>query len=101
MKFNNKLIKLTVIAVLLSVSAESQEIAQGLDQASDQLTGVFQSVKTFLFLLAAIVGIYGAFNVYSKYQSQDQDAAKAAAKFGFGFIFIMAAAFTIEAIFIT
>lgn len=85
---------------VISSYAQDMGLNQGIDQASTQLQSVFQSVKTFLFILAAIVALYGGFNVYSKYQSQDQDAAKAAAKFGFGFVFLMAAAFIVEAVFI-
>lgn len=91
---------LTVLILLTISFSYSQDLAGGIEEATDELQTVFTSIKAFLFVLAAIVGVYGGFNVYSKYQSQDQDAAKAAAKYGFGFIFLMASAFIVEAVFI-
>jgi len=99
-KSKTTLATLFLFCVSVTMYSQNMDLSGGLDDATDQLTDIFSSVKTFLFVLAAIVGVYGAFNVYSKYQSQDQDAAKSAAKFGFGFIFLMAAGFIIDAVFI-
>lgn len=94
------LIITTVFAQTGSGTNTSDAFNNGLDQATGNLKNTFKSLKTFLWVLAAIVAIYGGFNVYSKYQAQDQDAAKAAAKFGFAFVFITAAGFIVEAVFI-
>lgn len=91
---------LSLIILTCATTIYAQDLASGIDEATDELSSIFESVKNFLYILAAIVGVYGAFNVYSKYQSQDQDAAKSAAKYGFGFIFLMAAGFIIDAVFV-
>lgn len=105
MKLKKKLTVWAVFLITTVISAQQNQnqninLASGIGSAADELQGIFTALKTFLFILAAIVALYGAFNVYSKYQAQDQDAAKSAAKFGFAFVFIMAAAFIIEAVFI-
>lgn len=91
---------LTLSLLLTSYLLFSQDLASGIDEATSELEDIFESIRTFIFVLAAIVATYGAFNVYSKYQSQDQDAAKSAAKFGFGFVFLLTAGFIISAVFI-
>jgi len=100
MKVNKNKVLVLGFCLLSGYAIAQNGLSQGIDEATEQLNEVFDSVKTFLFVLAAIVALYGGFNVYSKYQAQDQDSAKSAAKFGFAFIFIMASAFVVEAVFI-
>lgn len=98
--FKRKQVMLILVLLSTAVASAQMDLSGGLDDATDELVDIFSSIKTFLYVLAAIVGVYGAFNVYSKYQSQDQDAAKAAAKYGFGFVFLMTAGLIIDAVFI-
>lgn len=91
---------LVVLALLCTITISAQDLGGAIEDAADEVSGIFVNLKRFLWALAALVALYGVFNVYSKYQSQDQDAPKAAARFGFGFIFLIASGFIVEAVFI-
>ncbi|WP_459641394.1 DUF4134 family protein [Flavobacterium sp. CGRL2] len=53
----------------------------------------------FLYVIAAIIGVFGAIRVYSKHQNGDQDTNKAMGQWGFAFVFLIAAGFIIKATF--
>jgi F0F1-type ATP synthase membrane subunit c/vacuolar-type H+-ATPase subunit K len=50
----------------------------GITNATRDLTGLFEPVTLLVYVIAAIMGLYGGFKVYSKMQSGDQDAQKSA-----------------------
>ena len=51
---------------------------QGITDATRDLTTLFEPVTLLVYVIAAIVGVYNGFKVYSKMQSGDQDAQKSA-----------------------
>lgn len=79
--------------------AQSGGLANGLSAATGELKGVIAPITTFLYVIAAIVGIYGSIRVYSKHQNGDQDTNKAMGQWGFAFVFLIAAGFIIKATF--
>lgn len=78
---------------------KSGGLASGLSTATAELKGVIAPITTFLYVIAAIVGIYGSIRVYSKHQNGDQDTNKAMGQWGFAFVFLIAAGFIIKATF--
>lgn len=77
----------------------SGNLAGGLSNAASGLTQLVAPIRTFLYVLAGIIGIYGAIRVYSKHQNGDQDTNKAMGQFGFAFIFLIAAGLILSAMF--
>lgn len=84
---------------LASTFSYAGGLADGLNSATGELKGVIQPITTFLYVIAAIVGIYGSIRVYSKHQNGDQDTNKAMGQWGFAFVFLIAAGFIIKATF--
>jgi hypothetical protein len=77
----------------------SGNLASGLSSAASGLTQLVAPIRTFLYVLAGIIGIYGAIRVYSKHQNGDQDTNKAMGQFGFAFVFLIAAGLVLSAMF--
>lgn len=100
--FNKKSLVLFIGLVLLNaqISSAQMDLDQGLQDAADELESVIVPLRAFLYIIAAIVGIFGGIKVYTKFQNQDQDTTKAAGTYGFAFIFLMAAGYLIDAIFL-
>ncbi|MDR1898280.1 MAG: DUF4134 domain-containing protein [Prevotellaceae bacterium] len=71
-----------------------------LTTVTSDISGLFELVSKFMFAIAAICALVGAFIVYSKWNSGDQQSTKlAAAWFGSG-LFLLAAGIFIKAIFL-
>jgi uncharacterized membrane protein len=78
---------------------KSGGLANGLSAATSELQGIVEPITTFLYIIAAIIGIFGAIKVYSKHQNGDQDTHKAMGQWGFAFVFLIAANLIIKATF--
>ena len=98
------------LAVLMLTS--SLALAQGVDQTKGIGAGVqvltqttkdlqdyFRPMTTVMYVIAAIVGIFGTFRIYSKMQSGDQDVQKSAVNWGGSVLFLLAFAAILEAVF--
>lgn len=95
------LITLSFLFIASSSFAQvsSGNLASGLSSAASGLTQLVAPIRTFLYVLAGIIGIYGAIRVYSKHQNGDQDTNKAMGQFGFAFVFLIAAGLVLSAMF--
>ena len=95
------LITLSFLFIASSSFAQvsSGNLATGLSSAASGLTQLVAPIRTFLYVLAGIIGIYGAIRVYSKHQNGDQDTNKAMGQFGFAFVFLIAAGLVLSAMF--
>ncbi|MCY7358450.1 MAG: DUF4134 domain-containing protein [Rudanella sp.] len=72
---------------------------QVLTQTTKQLQDYFRPMTTVMYVIAAIVGIFGAFRIYSKMQAGDQDVQKSAVNWGGSVLFLLAFAAILEAVF--
>lgn len=90
---------LLLIAASSFAGTNAGDLASGLSSAASGLTQLVAPIRTFLYVLAGIIGIYGAIRVYSKHQNGDQDTNKAMGQFGFAFIFLIAAGLVLSAMF--
>jgi len=75
-------------------------LGQGLDNATRSLTSNISKIRNLLYAISAIIALFGAVKVYSKFQNQDQDTSKAAAVYGFAFVFFFTAGYIVDAVFI-
>ncbi|MPR37398.1 DUF4134 family protein [Salmonirosea aquatica] len=98
---------LTVPAILLSfgvVLAQNPGIqagAQAIQQASADLQAYFEPVTTLIYIIAALVGLFGGFRIYSKWQNGDQDVQKSAIGWVGAVLFLLSIAAILQAVFFT
>ena len=84
-----------------AVAAFSQgNIKKGLDQATSEVKGFFETTVNLLYAVCAIMAVVGIFNVYNKWTSGDPDVVKSAAGWIGGLVFIGVAIVIIRAVFI-
>jgi len=76
------------------------KVNKGLEKATEEVKGVFETAVNLLYAVCAIMAIIGAFHVYSKWSSGDPDVTKAAAGWIGGLIFVGVAITIIRAVFI-
>ncbi|WP_461096017.1 DUF4134 domain-containing protein [Spirosoma luteolum] len=72
---------------------------QVLTQTTRDLQEYFRPMTTVMYVIAAIVGIFGAFRIYSKMQAGDQDVQKSAVNWGGSVLFLLAFAAILQAVF--
>lgn len=72
---------------------------QVLTQTTRDLQDYFRPMTTVMYVIAAIVGIFGAFRIYSKMQAGDQDVQKSAVNWGGSVLFLLAFAAILQAVF--
>lgn len=100
-----KLKNILLIANFLMVSAIAQaqtkgSITGGLEKATAEVNGIFNTACNLLYAVCAIMAIIGAFHVYSKWTSGDPDVTKAAAGWIGGLVFVGVATTIIKYVFI-
>jgi hypothetical protein len=72
----------------------------GINNATRDLTSIFDPATLLIYVIAAIVGLYGGFKVFSKWQAGDQDTQKAAMGWLGGCIFLVSIAAILRAFFL-
>ncbi|MBE7649035.1 DUF4134 family protein [Tenacibaculum finnmarkense] len=77
----------------------------GFSQFKNAIESVITETETwidplikFLYVMVAIVGVYGIFKIFGKIQTGDQDTGKAIAQWVGGFIFLIAGIFFLKAL---
>lgn len=86
---------------MVMMAAGDSKINKGLEKATDEVKGIFNTACDLLCAVCAIMAIIGAFHVYSKWTSGDPDTTKAAAGWGGGLVFVGVAIAVIKAVFIS
>lgn len=71
----------------------------GITQATNEVASYFTPVSNLMYVIGAIVGLFGAIRVYSKFSSGDQDTPKVAASWFGACIFLIVAATILNAFF--
>lgn len=85
---------------MVIMAAGDSKINQGLEEATKEVKGVFNTACDLLYAVCAIMAIIGSFHVYSKWTSGDPDVTKAVAGWAGGLIFVAVAIGVIKAVFI-
>ncbi|TDE09849.1 DUF4134 domain-containing protein [Dyadobacter psychrotolerans] len=88
-------------SVLAQGNKGIQAGAAAISQATADLQLYFEPVTALIYVIAALVGIFGGFRVYSKIQNGDQDAQKHAIGWVGAFLFLLAIAAVLESVFFT
>lgn len=102
----NKLKRLAVSTVLMGMNfmmanaQDASKIKKGLEQATTEVSNLFDTVVKLLYAVCAILAVMGAFNVYSKWSNGDPDVTKSAAGWIGGLIFVVIAIIIIKGVFI-
>ena len=101
-KMKNKRILLSAAFLIMNAaSALAQtKVQTGIESATSQITGLFDTCTKLMYAVCAILAIIGAFNVYNKWTSGDPDVTKSAAGWFGGMIFVGVAATVIRAAFL-
>lgn len=89
-----------VATSMVMMAAGDSKINKGLQEATEEVKGIFNTACNLLYAVCAIMAIIGAFHVYSKWTSGDPDTTKAVAGWGGGLIFVAVAIAVIKAVFI-
>ena len=86
---------------MVMMAAGDSKINKGLEKATGEIQGVFNTACDLLYAVCAIMAIIGSFHVYSKWTSGDPDVTKAVAGWAGGLIFVGVAIAVIKAVFIS
>jgi hypothetical protein len=84
---------------LLSVTAFGQGGAAGIEAATNQVTGFFQSGVNLMYAIGAIVGLVGAVKVFNKWNSGDPDTGKVAAAWFGSCVFLVVVSLVLQSFF--
>lgn len=84
---------------LLSVTAFPQGGADGINAATTQVTGFFQSGVDLMYAIGAIVGLVGAVKVFNKWNSGDPDTGKVAAAWFGSCVFLVVVSMVLQSFF--
>jgi len=85
--------------LLFSSVIYSQNLANGLQAATNELNSIRQPLNLLLNSVMFIVAVVGIVRVFIKYQNGDNDTQKAAMVWGAAFVFALAAKFIVQASF--
>ncbi|SEJ74581.1 protein of unknown function [Dyadobacter sp. SG02] len=88
-------------AVSFAQNAGIQAGATAIEQATTDLQAYFEPVTRLIYIIAAIVGLWGGFKIYSKWQAGDQDVQKTAVGWVGSLLFLLAVAAVLQAVFFT
>ena len=86
-----------VIGAAQAQNAQSGQ--QGITDATNALSGYFDSVSNLILAIGAIVGLAGGIRVYTKWNNGDQDVTKAIMGWGGACIFLVLVGAVIKGVF--
>jgi len=89
----------TFCYLLFYSSAFAQDGNAGINEATDQMVGYFETGTTLMYAIGAVVGLVGAVKVYQKWNSGDPDTSKVAAAWFGSCIFLVIVATVLQSFF--
>lgn len=92
-------IGLTVMLVILRLTAMAQNGNAGIEEANQQVRSYFDSGTELMYAIGALLGLIGAVKVYQKWNSGDQDTGKVAAAWFGSCVFLVVVATVIRSFF--
>lgn len=94
---------ITPCTVFILTIIVSQAIAQdgndGIDEATEMVTGYFDSGANLMYAVGGLLGLIGAVKVYQKWNSGDPDTGKVAAAWFGSCVFLVVVATVIKSFF--
>lgn len=89
-----------VLSVFNVVNVMAQkDVSSAISTATGQVAGIFNSVANLCLVIAALVGLVGGIQVYSKFSSGDPDGGKRIGKWVGGAVFMGLVPTIIKALF--
>lgn len=89
----------TFCYLLFHSSAFAQDGNAGINEATNQMRGYFQTGTTLMYAIGAVVGLVGAVKVYQKWNGGDPDTSKVAAAWFGSCIFLVIVATVLQSFF--
>ncbi len=79
--------------------AQSTEFNSGISQATEAISGSFDTVSTLMMAIGGVVGLVGAIRIFIKWNNGDQDVTKAILAWGGAALFLIVSSVILNAMF--
>ena len=94
-----KKIKAIVALLLIATVSLAQDGNAGINEATNQVKGYFDTGTNLMYAIGAIVGLVGAIKVYKKWNDGEQDTGKVASSWFGSCIFLVVVATVLKSFF--
>lgn len=94
-----KQFQLFFAAMLMAWSGYAQDGNAGINEATNQVKGYFDTGTNLMYAIGAIVGLVGAIKVYKKWNDGEQDTGKVASSWFGSCIFLVVVATVLKSFF--
>ena len=88
-----------LFSVALTAQAQSGNGEAGIQQATDMISGYFDTGTSLMYAIGAVVGLVGAVKVYQKWNAGEPDTGKVAAAWFGSCIFLVIVATVLKSFF--
>lgn len=88
-----------VFSLALATHAQTGDGEAGIQQATDMISGYFETGTSLMYAIGAIVGLVGAVKVYQKWNAGEPDTGKVAAAWFGSCIFLVIVATVLKSFF--
>lgn len=88
-----------VLSLALATQAQTGDGEAGIQQATDMISGYFDTGTSLMYAIGAIVGLVGAVKVYQKWNAGEPDTGKVAAAWFGSCIFLVIVATVLKSFF--
>ena len=88
-----------VLSLALVAQAQTGDGEAGIQQATDMISGYFDTGTSLMYAIGAIVGLVGAVKVYQKWNAGEPDTGKVAAAWFGSCIFLVIVATVLKSFF--
>jgi len=96
-KFNKKVV--AIVLLLISGAANAQDGNAGIQQATSQVKGYFDTGCNLMYAIGAILGLVGAVKVFSKWMGGHQETQQHVAAWLGACVFLVVVATVIKSFF--
>ncbi len=87
------------LSLALAAQAQTGDGEAGIQQATDMISGYFDTGTSLMYAIGAIVGLVGAVKVYQKWNAGEPDTGKVAAAWFGSCIFLVIVATVLKSFF--
>ena len=94
-----KKIKAIIALLLIATVCLAQDGNAGINEATNQVKGYFDTGTNLMYAIGAIVGLVGAIKVYKKWNDGEQDTGKVASSWFGSCIFLVVVATVLKSFF--
>nr|WP_089321859.1 DUF4134 domain-containing protein [Pontibacter ummariensis] len=88
-----------ILSLALTAQAQTGDGEAGIQQATDMISGYFDTGTSLMYAIGAVVGLVGAVKVYQKWNGGEPDTGKVAAAWFGSCIFLVIVATVLKSFF--